>query len=172
MGTGRPTLYDESLHPRWGKSLAKAGFTNEQMAEEFGVATSTFSLWLKDHQVFSDAVKEGRSVSDEKVVQSLYQLAIGYEQEVEKPMSVPMGNNMGSEVKIVKYSEKVQPNPTAIIFWLKNRRPKDWRDKQDVEHSGKIDTTPAVDLDKLSDAELASLQAMLEKGSPVAPSES
>lgn len=41
-----------------------------------------------------------------------------------------------------------------------------------VEHSGKIETTPAVDLDKLSDAELASLQALLEKGSPVAPSES
>ena len=131
-------MYEENLHPRWGRSLAKAGFTNEQMAEEFGVATSTFSLWLKDYPAFSDAIKEGRGVSDEKVVQSLYQLAVGYEQEVEKPMSVPMGNGLGSEVQIVKYSEKVQPNPTAIIFWLKNRRPKDWRDKREVEHSGEI----------------------------------
>ena len=50
--------------------------------------------------------------------------------------------------------------------------PKRYGDKTQLEHSGKIETTPAVDLDKLSDAELASLQAMLEKGSPVAPSES
>ena len=26
------------------------------------------------------------------------------------------------------------PDSTALIFWLKNRKPKDWRDK--IEHSG------------------------------------
>ena len=28
------------------------------------------------------------------------------------------------------------PDTTAAIFWLKNRKPEEWRDKQAVEHSG------------------------------------
>lgn len=35
--------------------------------------------------------------------------------------------------------EKAKNGDTgAIIFWLKNRRPDLWRDKQDVQHSGEI----------------------------------
>jgi hypothetical protein len=35
------------------------------------------------------------------------------------------------------YSNALAGNVTAQIFWLKNRRKDDWRDKQDVEHTGK-----------------------------------
>jgi hypothetical protein len=31
-------------------------------------------------------------------------------------------------------------NITAQIFWLKNRKRKEWRDKQELEHNGKIDS--------------------------------
>jgi len=40
-------------------------------------------------------------------------------------------------MKITKIvTKEVQPDTTAQIFWLKNRRPEAWRDKQEVEHSG------------------------------------
>ena len=29
-------------------------------------------------------------------------------------------------------------NITAMIFWLKNRRPVEWRDKHDLEHTGDV----------------------------------
>jgi hypothetical protein len=32
------------------------------------------------------------------------------------------------------YVEHVAPDTTAAIFWLKNRRPDLWRDKQDHQH--------------------------------------
>lgn len=35
-------------------------------------------------------------------------------------------------------NKEVVPDVTAQIFWLKNRKPLDWRDKQDIEHSGQI----------------------------------
>lgn len=35
-------------------------------------------------------------------------------------------------------TREVVPDVTAQIFWLKNRKPAEWRDKQDVEHSGQI----------------------------------
>jgi hypothetical protein len=33
-----------------------------------------------------------------------------------------------------------------MIFWLKNRKKVDWRDKQDIEHSGNV-TIQASELD-------------------------
>ena len=41
-------------------------------------------------------------------------------------------------VKTVK--KEVAPDTTAQIFWLKNRKPEKWRDKQEVQHSGGINT--------------------------------
>jgi hypothetical protein len=34
-----------------------------------------------------------------------------------------------------------------MIFWLKNRKPAEWRDKQEVEHSGGV-TVTATPLDQ------------------------
>jgi hypothetical protein len=42
--------------------------------------------------------------------------------------------------------QALEGNTTAQIFWLKNRRPDKWRDKQQIEHSGNIDV---VDRQKL-----------------------
>jgi len=36
------------------------------------------------------------------------------------------------------YENAKNGDNTAIIFWLKNRRPDLWRDKQDIQHSGEI----------------------------------
>ncbi len=33
-------------------------------------------------------------------------------------------------------TKMVAPDTTAQIFWLKNRKPDDYRDKREVEHSG------------------------------------
>ena len=42
-------------------------------------------------------------------------------------------------------TKEVVPDTTAQIFWLKNRKPTEWRDKQQVEHSGEI-TNTVVDM--------------------------
>ncbi|KJB88590.1 transposase [Paenibacillus sp. E194] len=47
-----------------------------------------------------------------------------------------------SKYKMVLVEEKtkeVSPDVTAQIFWLKNRRPDKWRDKQEIGHSGNVD---------------------------------
>jgi hypothetical protein len=44
-----------------------------------------------------------------------------------------------TEVPIV---ENFPPDPTSMIFWLKNRQPAKWRDKHDMEHSGAIEFKP------------------------------
>lgn len=32
------------------------------------------------------------------------------------------------------------PDVTAIIYWLKNRKPEIWKDKQNIEISGELQT--------------------------------
>jgi hypothetical protein len=53
-------------------------------------------------------------------------MAIGYRVETEKVFFV--------DGKIVKTDtfENVNPVPTAAIFWLKNRRADQWRDRQEM----------------------------------------
>lgn len=36
------------------------------------------------------------------------------------------------------YNKAVGGDTTAMIFWLKNRNPIRWRDKQELEHSGDL----------------------------------
>ena len=40
------------------------------------------------------------------------------------------------------YKKAIEGDTTAMIFWLKNRRPLDWRDKRETALSGAVDTTP------------------------------
>ena len=34
-----------------------------------------------------------------------------------------------------KYIEYYPPDPTSMIWWLKNRRPVRWRDTQNIDHA-------------------------------------
>ena len=48
-----------------------------------------------------------------------------------------------ADIQITKslYNKAKGGDTTAIIFWLKNRLPSIWRDKQDIEHSGSVGVT-------------------------------
>ena len=50
---------------------------------------------------------------------------------------------------------------TAQIFWLKNRRPDKWRDKQDLEHSGGINVQNQYE--NMTEEELIELTKKYEK---------
>lgn len=161
---GRPTKYNKSFHPKWGKALALRGFTTVQIAEEFGVATSTVSKWLVEHKEFSESLKTAKEEPDDIVERSLFERATGYRHKVQKPMSVSQGSGMGAEIEIVEYEERVAPDVTAMIFWLKNRRPEKWREKQDIEHSGEIKVNPyhGMSADQVK-AEIQRLKDQIEK---------
>ena len=126
---GRPTGYD----PKYvviAKKMAEMGATTADLANGFGVAISTINLWMVTHSEFSDAIKAGRKSADERVEHSLYQRATGYECD-ETDIRVVDG-----AIAMTPIRKVYPPDTTAAIFWLKNRTPEEWRDKQAVEHSG------------------------------------
>ena len=129
---GAPSKYDPEKHPRTALAFARKGATNPEIAGVLGVSHETLNQWCKKYPELSDALKCGKAEADSKVETSLYQRAIGYEYIERKEFISPSGQ------KRFEISYKfIPPDTTAQIFWLKNRRPDEWRDKQQQEITGK-----------------------------------
>lgn len=130
---GRPPTYKPEF-AKQGATLARLGATDMELADFFEVEVRTIYRWKHDHPAFCQSLKAGKEEADERVERSLYQKAIGYEQD-EVKIFMPAG----AEAPVyAPYRAKIAPDTTAAIFWLKNRRSQEWRDKQDVEHTGGI----------------------------------
>lgn len=137
MAGGRPTKYtSESLN--MVRMLAKLGATNQEMAEALNVTLSTFHLWRNTHEEFSDAIKVGKDAADDRVAESLYQRAMGYSHP---ELDIRVIDGAIVETPVIKH---YAPDTTAAIFWLKNRRPQEWRDKQEIEHTGEVSLTNRI----------------------------
>ena len=128
---GRPTKYKDE-YAKQAYKLCLLGSTDEDMADFFEVSKSTINNWKHDHPEFLDSIKRGKISADATVASRLYKRAIGYEHDEDK-----IFNHQG-EALIVPTVKHVQPDTTAAIFWLKNRQPKMWRDKQEIEHGGSV----------------------------------
>lgn len=111
---------------------AKDGLIDEQIAKNMGVAYSTFKDWKKRFPDLSAVLKRSKEVVDREVENALFESAKGFVYEEETV------TNTGEVVTVKKYSK---PNVTAQIFWLKNRKRNEWRDKQEIEQ-----TTRTIDI--------------------------
>lgn len=131
-GGGRKSIYNKE-YANIVKGLCLLGATDEEIANAFNVSETTINNWKKKYIEFSLALKEGKQIADAKVAQSLFNRALGYEHEEDK-----IFNDQGVPL-IVPTVKHYPPDTTAAIFWLKNRQPAKWREKQEVETTLKIE---------------------------------
>lgn len=117
------------------EAWARDGLTDEQIAHNIGITTTTLYDWKKKYSAFSDALKKGKEVVDIQVENALLKRALGY--SYTETTRERLENGKMEVTKTV--TKEVQSDTTAQIFWLKNRRPDRWRDKQNVELDGKLD---------------------------------
>jgi hypothetical protein len=59
------------------KKLCLLGFTNAQIEEYFEISHFAFQTWRKKYPEFDAAIKEGKTIADGNVAESLYQKAMG-----------------------------------------------------------------------------------------------
>lgn len=118
---------------------ARDGLIDEQIANNLGINVATLYRYKNEHCEFKEALKRGKEVVDYEVENALLKRALGYEYEEKTYETI-------YDEKLERYRERltkrvtkqVAPDTTAQIFWLKNRKPKVWRDKQEIEHSGEV----------------------------------
>lgn len=103
---------------------AKSGLTDEQIAKNMGIAPSTLYEWKKKSKEFSESLKKGKEVIDFEVENALLKRALGYEYEEE---------TYENGILTKKVKKQVPPDTTAQIFWLKNRKPNNWKDRVETD---------------------------------------
>lgn len=123
---------------------ARDGLTDEQVAHNIGIARGTLYDWKNRYPDIDDALKRGKEVIDRQVENALLKRALGYEYEEVKQI-IEQDNDGKDKKKIEKTKKIIVPDTTAQIFWLKNRKPAEWRDKQEIQHSGDLDITTKAD---------------------------
>lgn len=112
---------------------ARDGLTDEQIAKNMGISVATLYNWKNTYLEILEALKKGKEVVDTIVENALLKRALGYRYD---EVTIEDG------IETKRVTKEVQPDTTAQIFWLKNRRPDKWRDKQKEE-------TDTIALEKL-----------------------
>lgn len=107
---------------------ARQGLFDEQIAKNMGVSEATLYNYKKKYPAFKEALRKGKEVVDIEVENAMLKRAIGYtvtinEQKLDRDGCV---HDLTRDIHI-------PGDVTAQIFWLKNRRRMQWRDK--IEYS-------------------------------------
>lgn len=132
----------------------REGATDKQIAENLGIAYSTFREYVKQFSALSAPLKRGKEIVDAEVENSLLKRALGYSyDEITK-------EDDGNGLKVTKIvTKQVVPDTTAQIFWLKNRCPTKWRDKTEIE-GVEVKVEVPENIKKLSTEELRKLAGL------------
>lgn len=125
---GRPSDYRAEF-ARDAEKLTTIGATQKEMADFFEVSESTIDKWKKKYPEFLRRISRGRITHDMEMGQALREKAKGYRVRATKIFCSDKGG-----VTKVPYTEVYPPDTPALKFWLTNRRPKQFKDKVDVEH--------------------------------------
>lgn len=112
------------------RKLCLLGLIDRELAEFFEVSESTLSLWKVEHPAFARAIAAGKTIPDAEVARCTF---------------INATRNM---------------NVQAQKFWLTNRRPDRWRDRQEHHVTGITeDIARAIELGIFNDDELEQISA-------------
>lgn len=135
---------------------ARDGLTLADIAHNMGVCLRTLVNWKEKNDKIRKALEDGKEPADRRVENELYKRALGYTVVLRRPYKVKeaeydpeTGKRVREYERIVyaDYEEHYPGDVTAQIYWLKNRKPKQWRDKQETIVTADIeDLTPLVEL--------------------------
>jgi hypothetical protein len=136
---GRPAKFDPAMLGTVTR-LCRLGATDPELAEALEVGTTTIQRWKNTNRAFRLAVKEGKVEADMKANDSLFARTQFHEYRKVIPFKVKrVEYENGKRVREVEeviekeVTEILPPDTTALIFWHKNRRPAEWRDRRDVD---------------------------------------
>ena len=107
------------------KAWARDGMINTEIIEKMDISEPTLYRWKQKYPQIDEALKQGKEVVDIQVENALLKRALGYKEKLLKQRVTKDGYIIDIYEEI-----SIPPDVTAQIFWLKNRKTAQWRDKQ------------------------------------------
>lgn len=148
------------------EAWARNGLSQEQIAKNMGISRSTLIEWIKRFPVISDTLRaRAKDLADIEVENAMRKKAMGYTATVKKAIKVKhvdydeKGHRIREyeTVQLVDEEVYIPADTQAGVFWLKNRRPDEWRDKREVPIT--VEETPDDGFIKALNAEAAEVMA-------------
>lgn len=145
MAGGRPSKYFSNVEPKLLliEAWCRDGLTEAQICANLDVNTTSWCEYKKQYPELLNALKNGKEVIDTMVENALLKAALGYEYEEVKE----------SADGFERSTKVAHPNTTALIFWLKNRKPQQWRDKQEIGLEGDLNIKVSLPKGLTADAD-------------------
>lgn len=130
-----PNKYETNIVPRFDEiiEMLKEGEPEKKIAKKCGVSLAMWHIYKNNSKAFKMLVNNNKREADIKAENSLNKLVNGYHEYSEELIKIRV-NRDEEVIKIVKVKKYYPPNQASIAFWLKNRRPKQWKDKTDIEN--------------------------------------
>jgi hypothetical protein len=145
MRSGRKSKYDPTTFPALGRELAEQGLIDSEIASRLNISLSSYYLYVSRFSEFSEAVKAGKAIIDAKVEKKLLSLCLGGKEETVEAF-IDKENHL---IKARKTITECPPNTRAIMFWLKNRKPQAWREKQVIEPASPLEVPTGLNKEDL-----------------------
>lgn len=140
IGINPATLYDwKKKYPKISESLKRGKEVVDIQVENALLRRALGYAYNEDKYI---SVPMELAEYDEKLTQYLNLYRFEHPEATDSELMLvreqfPKTKEVLAERKV----KEVVPDTTAQIFWLKNRRPDKWRDKQDMELFGEVKTT-------------------------------
>ena len=145
---GRPPKYSGDLLPI-ANAMARLGATDKELMDELDVNQSTINKWRRDHKEFSLACEEGKLAFDTGIVRGLARKAMW---RMETKQAHHFDKDTGTW-HVLQYEEEVAPDTASMMIWLKNRLPRQWRDKIEIDQM--VDVNHKIEGDSVDSRTLA-----------------
>ena len=124
---------------------ARDGLSDKEIAHNIGISQGTMVNWKKAYPKIAAALKKNKEVANRIVENALFKRATGFEYtETTEERVFNKTTNQFEIVVTKKVNKVVLPDTTAQIFWLKNRKPAEWRDRREIESTEAIDKLDGI----------------------------
>lgn len=122
--------YDTHVVPNLDKirNWVKEGATEREIAQALGISYSGFRKYKNEYDQLNGIMAENKIVADESAVGAFYKRVTGTAviEEVQERID-------GKLVTVKRTTKQIPPDVQAGQFWLTNRMPDTWRNKQEIK---------------------------------------
>jgi len=163
---GVPGKYASHVQPRLFEieNWCREGLIEEEISKRLGISLASLQNYKNKYPELKKALKDGKEIADYRVENALYKRATGYKyKEVTKERKYDKKNGQYEIVVTKEVEKEIPPDPTSIIWWLKNRKPDKWKDKIDLNVDGSLDVNNKFSYmtDEEIDNEIKKMEAVL-----------
>ena len=139
------------------EAWARDGLSDEQIADNMGIATSTYYEWKKKYKEFSEALKKNKEIVDIEVENAMHKKALGYNVPIRKAFKVKEvlyeNGKRIKETERIEYADEemhIPADTTAQIYWLKHRQRDKWGETKEPTNENEISKVEEL-LNKLTE---------------------